>query len=122
MGSWLARKIRICCTGPNYLNSATCRFIGGVGGRSWGAEGRDAGQGATLRERIARLDDASAAEAIRDAFLAFMAGLLGFKAATFDLGCALSVYGTDSLSGVSCQYWFHKGLFLCVTSEWKRLS
>lgn len=36
--------------------------------RSWGAEGRGAGQGGTLRERIEQLDDAGAAEAIRDAF------------------------------------------------------
>lgn len=48
-------------------------------------------------------------DAIGDAFLAFLSQLLGFGVDAFDPSQALMMYGIDSLSGVSCQYWFHKG-------------
>lgn len=48
-------------------------------------------------------------DAIRDAFLTFLSQLLGFGVDAFDTSQALNLHGIDSLSGVSCQYWFHKG-------------
>ncbi|KAK3062707.1 hypothetical protein LTS18_003517, partial [Coniosporium uncinatum] len=51
-----------------------------------------------------------ARKVILDAFLKFLAGLLGFDAAVFNPASSLSMYGLDSLSGVSCQYWFHREL------------
>ena len=47
---------------------------------------------------------------IRDAFLTFLSQLLGFGVDAFDPSQALAMYGIDSLSGVSSQYWFHKGI------------
>lgn len=48
-------------------------------------------------------------DAIKNAFLTFLSQLLGFDVDAFDPSQALMIYGIDSLSGVSCQYWFHKG-------------
>lgn len=48
-------------------------------------------------------------DAIENAFLAFLSQLIGFDMDAFDPSQALMMYGIDSLSGVSCQYWFHKG-------------
>ena len=46
---------------------------------------------------------------ITDAFLAFLSNLIGRRKDNFDTTTALALYGIDSLSGVSCQYWFHRG-------------
>ena len=46
---------------------------------------------------------------LEDAFLGFLAGLLGFEEGNFQTEQGLWIYGVDSLSGVSCQYWFHRG-------------
>ena len=46
---------------------------------------------------------------IRKAFLTFLSQLLGFAVDAFDTSQALNMHGIDSLSGVSCQYWFHRG-------------
>ena len=68
---------------------------------------------AQLRDQIAAMRRHGATEqvkdAIRDAFLTFLSQLLGFGVDAFDPSQALMMYGIDSLSGVSCQYWFHKG-------------
>lgn len=46
-------------------------------------------------------------DAIGNAFLTFLSQLFGFGVDAFDASQALNMYGIDSLSGVSCQYWFH---------------
>ncbi|KAH0544910.1 Type I Iterative PKS [Glutinoglossum americanum] len=78
--------------------------------RSWSVNCRHSEQDISLRERIQELDEADARAALTDAFLVFLAGLLGFGAETFDPGSSLLIYGLDSLSGVSCQYWFYREL------------
>ena len=66
-----------------------------------------------LRDRIAAIRRNGMTREIRDAiknaFLAFLSQLLGFGVDAFDPSQTLMMYGIDSLSGVSCQYWFHKG-------------
>lgn len=73
-----------------------------------------AGQGnskVSLRERITKLDDDGAARMeLRDEFIAFVSQLLGFDEATFTDMSELAMYGLDSLSAMSCQYWFFKGM------------
>ena len=54
-------------------------------------------------------DAAQLRDVIRVAFLNFLSQLLGFGVDTFDPSQALNMYGIDSLSGLSCQFWFHKG-------------
>ena len=69
---------------------------------------------ATLQDQVAAMrnkgDSEQMKDVIRHAFLTFLSQLLGFGADTFDPSQALNMYGIDSLSGVSCQYWFHKGI------------
>ena len=43
------------------------------------------------------------------AFLAFLSRTLGFATETFEMGIALGMYGLDSLSAVSVQYWVWRG-------------
>lgn len=68
---------------------------------------------APLKDQIAVLHHQGDMDQIRDtirkAFLTFLSQLLGFGVDAFDPSQALTMYGIDSLSGVSCQYWFHKG-------------
>ena len=63
-----------------------------------------------LRERIQGLNKGGAHGVAMEAFLAFLSQLLGFGSSTFSPGSPLAVYGLDSLSAVSCQYWFYRGL------------
>ena len=60
-----------------------------------------------LKEQVK--EGEAAKEAVRDAFLDFVAQLLGFKKESIEEGKTLWMYGIDSLNGVSCQYWFHRG-------------
>ena len=66
-----------------------------------------------LRDQIAAMHRNGMTRPVRDAiknsFLTFLSQLLGFGVDAFDPSQALMMYGIDSLSGVSCQYWFHKG-------------
>lgn len=68
---------------------------------------------APLKDQVAAMRHKGETEqmrdAVRNAFLTFLSQLLGFGADAFDPSLALMMYGIDSLSGVSCQYWFHKG-------------
>ena len=74
---------------------------------------RDDIEKASLKIRVAAMRHGSDREqlksVIRDAFLTFLSQLLGFGVDAFDTSQALKMHGIDSLSGVSCQYWFHKG-------------
>lgn len=67
----------------------------------------------SLQEQIRKLhdvkDDAGMKGVVMDAFLDFLAKLTGFEKGTIDPGKSLGMYGVDSLSGVSTQYWFHRG-------------
>ncbi|CAF9930981.1 MAG: hypothetical protein ALECFALPRED_004772 [Alectoria fallacina] len=69
---------------------------------------------ALLKDQVAAMRHKGETEqmraAVRNAFLSFLSQLLGFGADAFDPSLALMMYGIDSLSGVSCQYWFHKEL------------
>ena len=68
---------------------------------------------AALKIRVAAIrrggDKEQLKNVIRGAFLTFLSQLLGFGVDAFDTSQALNRHGIDSLSGVSCQYWFHKG-------------
>ena len=68
---------------------------------------------AALKDQVAAMRHKGDTEQIRDvvrnAFLTFLSQLLGFGVDAFDPSRALTMYGIDSLSGVSSQYWFHKG-------------
>ena len=68
---------------------------------------------ATLKDHVASMqhkgDQEKLKEIIRNAFLTFLSQLLGFGVDAFDTSQNLNMYGIDSLSGVSCQYWFHRG-------------
>lgn len=72
-----------------------------------------AGQGknkVSLRQRIMKLnDDGAARMELRDEFITFISQLLRFGKSTFMDTSELSMYGLDSLSAVSCQYWFFRG-------------
>ncbi|RDW80856.1 hypothetical protein BP5796_05554 [Coleophoma crateriformis] len=68
----------------------------------------------TLKEKVATLDENQMRETVMNAFLSFLAGLLGFQTQIFDRQSPLVVYGLDSLSAVSCQYWFHRELDAAV--------
>ena len=74
---------------------------------------RDENERASLKIRVAAIrqggDKEQLKSVIRDAFLTFLSQLLGFGVDAFDTSQALNRHGIDSLSGVSCQYWFHKG-------------
>ena len=63
----------------------------------------------TLRDKLRHLDKEGMTKAVTESFLAFLSRLLGFGADTFDPQQMLTMYGMDSLNGVACQYWFHKG-------------
>ena len=67
------------------------------------------GERATLRDKLGILDKEGMNKALTESFLAFLSRLLGFGADTFDPQQMLTMYGMDSLNGVACQYWFHKG-------------
>ena len=78
-----------------------------------GIEGGSKVDKAALKDQVAAIrhkgDTEQLREIIRHAFLTFLSQLLGFGVDAFDPSQALGMYGIDSLSGVSCQYWFHKG-------------
>ena len=64
----------------------------------------------SIREQLAGIPAKNVPAAMQDAFLAFVAQLLGFDASLFNPASSLAIYGLDSLSAVSCQYWFHRGM------------
>ena len=68
---------------------------------------------ASLKDQVAAMRHKGVPEKmkdiIRNAFLTFLSQLLGFGVEAFDTSQALNMHGIDSLSGVSCQYWFHRG-------------
>ena len=68
---------------------------------------------ASLKDQVAAMRHKEGPEQmkdiIRNAFLTFLSQLLGFGVDASDTSQALKRHGIDSLSGVSCQYWFHRG-------------
>ena len=68
---------------------------------------------ASLKDQVAAMrhkgDPEQMKDIIRNAFLTFLSHLLGFAVDAFDTSQSLNMHGIDSLSGVSCQYWFHRG-------------
>ena len=66
---------------------------------------------ASLKDRVAamRHNPEQVREIIKNAFLTFLSQLLGFGVDTFDTSQSMNKHGIDSLSGVSCQYWFYRG-------------
>lgn len=76
--------------------------------------------GAPLKDQVAavrhRGDKEQIRDVVRNAFLTFLSQLLGFGVEAFDPSQPLTIYGIDSLSGVSCQYWFHKELGVDVSA------
>ncbi|MCJ1421842.1 hypothetical protein MMC32_008209 [Xylographa parallela] len=68
----------------------------------------------SIREQLAEVPTTVVPGAMQDAVLAFVAQLLGFDTSVFDPASSLAIYGLDSLSAVSCQYWFHRELSIDV--------
>ena len=66
-------------------------------------------QSHSLRERMQMLDEKQAIAIGLEAFTGFLEQLLGFESKRFNPSERLAMYGLDSLSGVSCQYWLCKG-------------
>ena len=66
----------------------------------------------SLCEQLRNSNGKDAHAVLLEAFLAFLAQLLGFNSGSFNPALALAMYGLDSLSAVSCQYWFYRGLLL----------
>ena len=73
------------------------------------SDGVGRGERLTLRDKLGQLDEEGRKMAMTESFLAFLSRLLGFGADTFDPQQMLTMYGIDSLNGVACQYWLHKG-------------
>ncbi|MCJ1283507.1 hypothetical protein MMC26_002837 [Xylographa opegraphella] len=68
----------------------------------------------SVREQLADIPTKDVHAAMQDAFLTFVAQLLGFDESVFNPASSLAIYGLDSLSAVSCQYWFHRELSIDV--------
>lgn len=64
---------------------------------------------ANLLADVRLLPEHRAVQSIQSAFVDFLGGLLGLDSSRLDGKNPLAAYGLDSLSGVSCQYWFHRG-------------
>jgi len=84
--------------------------VSNAGGNVKGKGGKEVG----LRERMGGLERGEAGEVLREAFGAFLGGLLGWEVGRGGAGGARGVYGLDSLSGVSCQYWFYRGMCFLI--------
>ena len=65
----------------------------------------------SLREQLQNCCEKEAHAVLLEAFLAFLSQLLGFSSESFSPASSLAMYGLDSLSAVSCQYWFYRGMF-----------
>ena len=80
-----------------------------VSGGSGGEKGK-----ADLKTMVTSLavkkNNKEAVSVLMNGFLTFLAGLLGFGVSTFNPNSSLATYGLDSLSAVSCQYWFYRGM------------
>lgn len=64
----------------------------------------------TLREKITKLDDKGAARReLTAGFTLFLSQLLRIDQSNFKNTNELAMYGLDSLSAMSCQYWFFRG-------------
>ena len=63
----------------------------------------------SLREQLQEKAGDAAYEALLQAFLLCLSGILGYHVASLDPGLSLASYGVDSLNAVSCRYWFFKG-------------
>lgn len=66
----------------------------------------------SLREQLRDSDKMDPRVVLLEAFLAFLSQLLGFSSESFNPAVSLAMYGLDSLSAVSCQYWFYRGEML----------
>lgn len=66
----------------------------------------------SLREQLQEGNDKDAHAVLLEAFLAFLTQLLGFSSESFNPALSLAMYGLDSLSAVSCQYWFYRGVLI----------
>ena len=73
------------------------------------AKGKLNAQSLSLRERMQMLEEKQAIGLGLEAFMGFLEQLLGFESKKFNPSESLAMYGLDSLSGVSCQYWLCKG-------------
>lgn len=86
--------------------------------RTWESDD-EGGRDESLRKKLSYLGSVEGIDTLTGEFLEFPAKLLGFSQEIFDPKSGLAAYGLDSLSGVSCQYWFHRGMsvVLCVDIE-----
>jgi len=89
--------------------------VSNAGGNVKGKGGKEVG----LRERMGGLERGEAGEVLREAFGAFLGGLLGWEVGKGEGmggggGGGMGVYGLDSLSGVSCQYWVYRGMCFLI--------
>jgi hypothetical protein len=68
----------------------------------------DANEKLNVLDKARILPEAAAQIVLQEAFIEFLAQLLGFDVAKFEPASPLTSYGIDSLSAVSCQYWLHR--------------
>ena len=71
-----------------------------------GAKRKDA----NLLQQLRTVSREEGMQDLQSAFVEFLAGLLGLKELQVDGTLSFLTYGLDSLSGVACQYWFHRGV------------
>ena len=70
----------------------------------------------SLRQRISSMTNKDLRfSAILNAFIEFFSDLQGFDKASIDQKGSIWSYGLDSLSAVSCQFWFHRGM--CIKAK-----
>lgn len=75
----------------------------------------------SLREQLQKCDKKNAHTVLLEAFLTFLTQLLGFSSESFNPALSLAMYGLDSLSAVSCQYWFYRGEMLSTQCSFGRV-
>ncbi|KAL3426053.1 beta-ketoacyl synthase domain-containing protein [Phlyctema vagabunda] len=78
--------------------------------KTWDSDRNTDTQYMDLKEGVNKADESEARALLLDAFMGFLAQLLGYQVTTLDAKNPLVAYGIDSLTGVSCQYWFHREL------------
>ena len=78
----------------------------------------------SLRERLVSYGDDQTAlcRVLLEAFLPFLSELQGFDPSSLDPSAAPTSFGLDSLSAVSCQFWFHRGRSLLVVYLIRKLT
>lgn len=85
--------------------------------KTWNTDQDKGEKDLSLKDQVDALGELDARLRLLGSFLSFLAGLLGYEVGVFDPTSPLVTYGLDSLSGVSCQYWFHRGMWYHIVTS-----